>query len=423
MKAIILAAGKWTRLMPITENIPKAMVRVHGKPLIEYNMERLLPYVEEFIIVVKYKKEAIIKYFWNSYKWTKITYHEQWEEKGTGAAIDWINLKWEVVIVYADAIISEEDISSIMNESHHAVFVKEVPNPEKYGIFESDEKDFAIQVIEKPQKYIGNLANFWCFKINDSIFRYINEIELSPRWELEITDAINLFIKDHKLKLVRLKQDIIDITTPEDLKRVNILKKPKLWSTKLLENIWDFELHLGIPLNGIQEIVDYSLDINDIALRKWTSDWKKRFISKENLTSWYNDIDRYPFTLLSKDSTVVWLWWWRPAKMPKITKILDAKVYQLLESNKKYTHTSGVRIYPIARSQGLAKLFIEACTHHYNNLFSCIYMCIDIDEENIASQKAFEKSWFQKVWYGKNINNSPDSDSKRFVYMKSPTEK
>ncbi len=420
MKAIILAAGKWTRLMPITENIPKAMVRVHGKPLIEYNMERLLPYVEEFIIVVKYKKEAIIKYFWNSYKWTKITYHEQWEEKGTGAAIDWINLKWEVVIVYADAIISEEDISSIMNESHHAVFVKEVPNPEKYGIFEANEEDFAIQVVEKPQKYIGNLANFWCFKINDSIFKYIENIELSPRWELEITDAINLFVKDHKLKLIHLKHDIIDITTPEDFKRVNTLEKPKLWDTRHLKNIWEFELHLGIPENGIQEIIDYSLDETDIALRKWTSDWKKRFISIENLSSWYQDDNRYPFTLLWENKKVVWIWWWRPAKMPNIREILDKKVYEVLESNQQSTHTSWVRIYPIARWEGLAKPFIEACTGYYDGLFANIHMCIDIDEENIASQKAFEKSWFQKVWYGKNVNNSPESGSKRFVYMKSP---
>jgi len=63
MKAIILAAGEGTRLRPLTHDIPKAMVLLGGKPLMEYNMERLIPYVSEFIIVVQYKKEAIIKYF------------------------------------------------------------------------------------------------------------------------------------------------------------------------------------------------------------------------------------------------------------------------------------------------------------------------------------------------------------------------
>jgi len=422
MKAIILAAGKWTRLLPITENIPKAMVEVHSKPIIEYNMERLIPYVNEFIIIVKYKKEAITEYFWNEYKWIKISYHEQGHEKGTGAAIKWIDIKWGLVIAYADAIISQEDIDNTMREPGNTVFVKEVPNPEKYGIFETDEEDFVVQVVEKPQKYIGNLANFGFFKINDSIFNYIEKIELSPRWELEITDAINLFVKDHKLKVMHLKHDIIDVTTPEDLERVNTLQKPELWNTRHLKNIWEFELHLGIPKNGIQEIVDYSLDETDIALRRWTSDWKKRFISTENLSSWYGDENRYPFTLLSKDKQVVWLWWWRPAKSPNITEVINKDVYSTLENNKESIHTSWVRIYPSARWQGLAKPFIESCSEYYSTIFSNIHMCIDIDEENIPSQKAFEKAWFQKVGYGKNINNSPESWSKRFVYMRIPQE-
>jgi RimJ/RimL family protein N-acetyltransferase len=47
-----------------------------------------------------------------------------------------------------------------------------------------------------------------------------------------------------------------------------------------------------------------------------------------------------------------------------------------------------------------------------------VYMCVDIDEQNIASQRAFEKIWFEKVWYWKNINNSPESWKQRFVYMR-----
>jgi len=63
MKAIILAAGKGTRLEPLTLETPKAMVEVYGKPLLAHNMDKLLPYVDEFIIVVKYKQEIIRTYF------------------------------------------------------------------------------------------------------------------------------------------------------------------------------------------------------------------------------------------------------------------------------------------------------------------------------------------------------------------------
>lgn len=357
-------------------------------------------------------------FFGWDFRWIPVRYHEQWEESGTWAAIKWIEASGELVIAYADAIISKEDIAAVMNEEHYSVLVKEVSNPEKYGIFESDKYGFAVKIMEKPQEYIGNLANFSFFKVDDSILKYVQEVGLSPRWEIELTDAINLFVKTKKLRLIHLQNDIVDITTLEDLKAANTLTKPVLWETTYLESIWDYELHLGIPQSGIQEIVNYSLDETDIALREWTSDWKKRFISVENLSSWYDDDDRYSFTLLSTDWVVAGLWWGRPAKSPTITETLDTDLYKILQGNTGKTHTSAIRIYPFARWDRLASPFMAACSRYYNQHFENVHMCVDIDEQNIPSQKAFEKIWFQKIGYGKNINNSPESGRKRFVYMR-----
>lgn len=417
MKAIILAAGKWTRLQPLTLEIPKAMVEVFWKSLLEHNMERLLPYVDEFIIVVKYKKEVIIDYFWDEFQWTTIKYHEQWDESGTGAAVKWIQVSWDIVIAYADAIFSQTDIDIVMQSDGYSVLAKKVTNPEKYWIFKLDDTGYISEVIEKPQNYIWDLANFSFFKVNDSLLKYVEQVELSPRWEIEITDAINMFVENQKLKPIILEWDFLDITSMKDLKAANTLTKPDLWKTRYLENIWNYELHLGIPQTGIQEIVNYSTDETDIALREWTSDWKKRFISVENLTSWYHDTNRYPFTLLSSDGKVAGLWWWRPADVPIITEILDKNVYNILQKYAESIHTSGIRIYPFARGDRLASPFMGICKKYYKTIFSDIYMCVDIGSENIPSQKAFEKIWFQKVWYGKNINNSPDSGKKRFVYL------
>ena len=63
MKAIILAAGEGTRLRPLTLETPKAMVEIFGKPLLAHNMDKLLNYVDEFILVVKYKQEKVRQYF------------------------------------------------------------------------------------------------------------------------------------------------------------------------------------------------------------------------------------------------------------------------------------------------------------------------------------------------------------------------
>jgi len=418
MKAIILAAGKWTRLEPITLETPKAMVEVFWKSLLQYNMEKLLPYVDEFIIVVKYKKEIIMDFFWDSFEWKKISYHEQGEQKWTWAAVLGIEAQWDIVIAYADAIFSQSDIDNVMQHNGYAVLAKKVHNPEKYWIFKLDAQGYILEVVEKPQEYIWDIANFSFFKVNHSLLEFVKHIRLSPRWELEITDAINMFVKENKMKAIILKNDFLDITSMQDLKAANTLVKPKLWKTQYLENIWEYKIHLGIPATGIQEIVNYSLDETDIALREWTSDWKKRFISEENLTAWYNDKDRYPFTLLSPDWVVAGLWWGRPAECPKITEVLDKSLYNTLLDNLQNTHTSAIRVYPFARWDRLASPFIAACSRYYNTIFDTIYMCIDIDSGNIPSQKAFEKIWFKKVGYGKNVNNSPESGKQRFVYMK-----
>lgn len=417
MKAIILAAGKWTRLQPLTLEIPKAMVEVFWKPLLEYNMQQLLNYVDEFIIIVKYKADIIKEYFWWNYKWIPITYHIQWEKNGTAGALQGIKVAWECFVLASDTIYTQSDIDTIATYKGYAALSQKVNNPEKYGIFETDINNSIKKVIEKPTEYIGNIASLFYFKVHAEIISYAENVDISERWEYELTDALNNFIKNNDVTALQIQDDFIDITSMKDLKAANTLTKPNLWKTRYLENIWNYELHLGIPQTGIQEIVNYSTDETDIALREWTSDWKKRFISIENLSSWYDDIDRYPFTLLSSDGKVAGLWWWRPAKCPNITEVIHEHLNKTLSENLDNTHTWAIRIYPFARWDRLASPFMKACSRYYSSLFPDAYMCVDIDEQNVPSQKAFERLWYEKVWYGKNVNNSPDSGKKRFVYL------
>jgi NDP-sugar pyrophosphorylase family protein len=63
MKAIILAAGRGTRLTPITDTIPKPMISIAGRPILEHTIENIYTQVDEIIIVVKYLSENISNYF------------------------------------------------------------------------------------------------------------------------------------------------------------------------------------------------------------------------------------------------------------------------------------------------------------------------------------------------------------------------
>ena len=221
MKAIILAAWEWTRLRPLTNTIPKPLIKIAWKPIIEHNLEHIHKYVSEIIIIVKYKKEQIKDYFWNTYKNTKITYREQWNKKWTWWAIKWIKFNEDVLIINWDSIFEKNDLEKIIQSDNFWVLVKKVENPKKYWIFEINEKNNIKKIIEKPKEYVWNLASLWVYKFNSNIFDYIDQIKISERWEYELTDALNLYLNDNNLKPIKIKWEFIDVWYVSDICELN----------------------------------------------------------------------------------------------------------------------------------------------------------------------------------------------------------
>ena len=83
---VILAAGRGTRLWPVGEGLPKCMVRVLGKPLLEWTIEGVLEDAKKIVIVVGYNKESVIDYFAKKPYAYKLVFVEQKEQKGTAHA-------------------------------------------------------------------------------------------------------------------------------------------------------------------------------------------------------------------------------------------------------------------------------------------------------------------------------------------------
>jgi len=250
MKAIILAAWQWTRLKPITNTTPKPLIKIAWKSILEHNIEIIYTKVDEIIIIVKYLKDKIISEFWDNYKWTKVSYIEQWDEKWTWAAIMWLNFDLDTIIMNWDSIFHSSDINALINIKWYWVLVQKVKSPEKYWIFKVDENDNISSIIEKPSKLIWNLASLWAYKFNSKIFEYVNSIEKSPRWEYEITDAINLFVKAFPFKAIEIKHSFIDIWYPWD-----ILDANKYFLDKLEESDikWEIEEWVTIKWNIVLE--------------------------------------------------------------------------------------------------------------------------------------------------------------------------
>jgi len=88
MKAVVLAAGKGTRLRPLTDDKPKALVEVDGRPILSHCFDELVDLdAEGFVVVVGYRKDDIIEYYGDEYEGVPITYAEQERQLGLADAL------------------------------------------------------------------------------------------------------------------------------------------------------------------------------------------------------------------------------------------------------------------------------------------------------------------------------------------------
>ncbi|MBW7954999.1 NTP transferase domain-containing protein [Candidatus Gracilibacteria bacterium] len=246
MKAIILRAGEGSRLRPFSNTIPKPLIEIFGKSILEHNLENIYNSVDEIIIVVKYKKEEIINKLGDNFNGVKINYFIQGDDKGTAGALRGIDIKnSDILILNGDSIFSKSDLDKIINLKGYGALVKEVEDPSKYGIFSQDNFGFATKIIEKPSEFVGNLANLGVYKFDNSILEISNNISLSQRGEYEITDSINEFIKNNKFNLIPISGDFIDVGYPWDILGAN-----KYFLDHLNESKIDGIVEDGVTIKG-----------------------------------------------------------------------------------------------------------------------------------------------------------------------------
>lgn len=159
MKALFLAGGMGTRLKPLTDDLPKPMVSIMGKPLLERNMIKLKNSgVDEIILSTSYKPHKIKEYFGDGAKLgLKIHYVCEDIPLGTGGAIKNAQKFFdETFIIFNADILSNIDIIDMLKfhrEKHAAVTiaVTRVENPSQYGVIEYNEELYAESFTEKPK--------------------------------------------------------------------------------------------------------------------------------------------------------------------------------------------------------------------------------------------------------------------------------
>jgi len=205
MQAIILAAGKGSRLEPLSSIKDKPLLKIMGKTILERNLDELQGLIKEAILIIRPndRGRAVISLLGTEYNKIKIKYVVQKQPLGTGdaakSALKFIEDKF--LLLNGDDLYSREDIKEVLKK-FPCILVKEVEDPRAFGVIESHD-GIVENFVEKPKRPKSNLANIGLYFFPKSIFDY--KIEKSSRGEYEVTDYIRHFIKDNKLYFKKAK--------------------------------------------------------------------------------------------------------------------------------------------------------------------------------------------------------------------------
>ncbi len=216
MQCVILVAGKGTRLRPLTDEVPKPLVKVGGKTILEHIIGVLPSCIDEVILIIGYKGDMIREYCRDEFLGKKMIYREQDNHAGgTGDALMCAKdlLKGKFLFMYGDDIHGSEVLKQAVEEEH-AMLSATSETPERYGVLVTNEDGTLKEILEKPENPPTNLINIGGFVIHDSIFKY--ECERADSGELYVTDMLTDYAKEFPVKV--LVQDTwLPIGYPEDI--------------------------------------------------------------------------------------------------------------------------------------------------------------------------------------------------------------
>ena len=231
-KAVILAAGDSTRMLPLSANQPKHLLPVAGKPLIFHTLEALQNAgITEVLIIYGYHKEKLSQSI-ETQDWGKmsVSYVHQEERKGTahaaGYAREFVG-EDSSILMNGDIMLGPGSFEGLI--SYHekggydlTLSVRPVDDPSAYGVVAVEEGK-AVKLIEKPTKdqMVSNLVNAGLYIVSKSLMDAIAKTKASPRGEYEITDSIGMLIEKGNVGGYSLPSWWLDIGRPWDLLEAN----------------------------------------------------------------------------------------------------------------------------------------------------------------------------------------------------------
>jgi len=219
-EALILAAGKGTRMWPLTENLPKPLLPLCGKSIIEQQIIALEKVgVKRINVLIGHRMKEISDLLGNGNKYeVKINYIVQSEQKGTGHAVSLAekHIDNAFFCLNGDTLINEENLKRLAKKDNEmAMMVTNVDDGSNFGVVKS-ENGILTEIIEKGFSGKSSI-NAGIYLFNKKIFKSLKSIKKSIRGEIELTDALIL----NKIYTIEYIGFWKDIGSPWDLLTAN----------------------------------------------------------------------------------------------------------------------------------------------------------------------------------------------------------
>ena len=209
-KGIILAGGMGTRMSPLTKAVNKQLLPLYDKPLIYYPLSVLmLAGIKDVLIIVNkgqlYQFQRLLPK--KNFLGLNIQYKEQQKPRGLPEAF-----------ILGEKFIGQDNVALILGDNFFygqsfsqklkncvklkkgaTVFLHPVKNPNLYGVAKINSRNKVLKIIEKPKKYISNLAVTGLYFFDNNVVKYSKTLKPSSRKEIEISDLLNIYRKKRKL--------------------------------------------------------------------------------------------------------------------------------------------------------------------------------------------------------------------------------
>ena len=234
-KGIVLCGGSGSRLGELTKVSNKHLLPIHDKPMCYYPIATLINAGVKDIMIVTGKGHAgaFIDLLGDGSRFNaKFTYRVQEKAGGIAEALglceDFVGGS-NVVVILGDNVFGGKLEQGIGLKEGAKIFLKEVHNPERFGVVNFDEAGEIINITEKPNNPTGNLIVTGLYIYDNKVWDIIRGLQRSNRGELEITDINNWYIRQGLMNCEIIDDEWIDAGTPDSLLRAsNFIKLIKI---------------------------------------------------------------------------------------------------------------------------------------------------------------------------------------------------